>query len=159
MISRYFLVFCLYFYFYQISGLATTNILRLTAWGTLPVLSSECRCDNCGTRITPLMQMPIFSYLYSRGRCRSCGIRLPLFQLFLELTVFLGMSLISTLFRYSYAGTAWAFLYYEVIRLLVIAIKGRRKQDFFRQFAIAVTAMIPYWLLTLFLNYLYTTVS
>ena len=156
MISRYFLVFCLYFYFYQISGLATTNILRLTAWGTLPVLSSECRCDNCGTRITPLMQMPIFSYLYSRGRCRSCGIRLPLFQLFLELTVFLGMSLISTLFRYSYAGTAWAFLYYEVIRLLVIAIKGKRKQDFFRQFAIAVTAMIPYWLLTLFLNYLYT---
>ena len=68
------------------------------------------------------------------------------------------MSLISTLFRYAYAGTAWTFLYYEVIRLLVIAIKGRRKQDFFRQFAIAVTAMIPYWLLTLFLNYLYTAV-
>ena len=158
MTPRHLIIACLYFYFYQISGLATTNILRLTACGTLPVLSSECRCDNCGAKITPLMQMPIFSYLATRGRCRSCGIQLPKDQLLLELVVFLGMSLICTLSGYSYAGTAWAFGYYELVRIAVIAIKGKRKAGFARQYAIALAAMVPYWLLTLFLNYLSVSV-
>ena len=149
------IILALYFFFYQISGLATTNILRLTAGSTLPVLSSECRCDNCGARITPLMQMPIFSYLACGGRCRSCGIEIPAGQLRLEIAVFAGMSLIATIFRYSLAGVSLSFGYYEVVRIIVLRRLGRRERDFAKQYAIALLAMIPHYLLTLFVALLY----
>lgn len=145
----------LYFYCYHISGLATTNILRLTRGASLPVLSGQCRCDNCGARITPLMQMPIFSYLLCRGRCRGCGIQLPLDQLLLEFAVFLGMGLILTVFRFSYVAVTLAFLYYELVRILVILRSGRRQSDFAKQYLTAVLSMLPPYALTLFLSCLY----
>ena len=149
---------CLYFYYYHISGLATTKILRLTAGNTLPVLSSQCRCDNCGMKITVLMQMPIFSYLLCRGRCRNCGLKLPMDQFLLELSIFFGMSLITTVFHFTFGAVTLSFLYYELIRILMIAVKGRRKIDFAKQYLIAVFSLVPVYLLTQFLSCLYSIV-
>lgn len=155
MAEKFFIAFCLYFYFYHISGLATTNILRLTAGATLPVLSSQCRCDNCGMKITFLLQMPIISYLACQGRCRSCGIKLPQDQLLLELSIFLGMSLITSIIGFTFSSVTMSFLYYELIRILVIAVNGKRKTGFVKQYLIAVLSMIPVYLLTQFLICLY----
>lgn len=159
MTKKLLIVVCLYFYCYHISGLATTNILRLTKGSTLPILSSQCRCDNCGTKITALMQMPIFSYLYCRGRCRTCGIKLPMDQLLLEITIFLGMSLILTVFGFSCTAVTLSFVYYELVRILVILRSGRRERDFAKQYPVAVLSMLPPYLLTLFLGCLYQNVS
>ena len=49
--------------YFMVSGLATTNILRLTSGNTLPVLSSKCVCDSCGKKITPFFQLPIISFI------------------------------------------------------------------------------------------------
>ena len=145
----------LYFYYYHIGGLATTNILRLTAGATLPVLSSQCRCDNCGMKITVLLQMPMISYLACRGRCRSCGMKLPQDQLLLELSIFLGMSLITSIIGFTFSSVTMSFLYYELIRILVIAVNGKRETGFSKQYLIAVLSMIPVYLLTQFLICLY----
>lgn len=42
-------------------------------------------CTNCGHQLSPLELIPIFSYIFLRGKCKSCGteisIRYPLVEL------------------------------------------------------------------------------
>lgn len=158
MTEQIFLILILLFLFFTVSGLATTNILRLTSLGTQPVLAPHCLCDNCGAKITPLMQTPIVSYMVCRGRCLNCGMKLPLGQLVLELVLFLGMSLITASFCFTITGVNWAFIFYEVVRIAVILMQGRRKIDFVRQYIIAVLNMIPFYLMGFLLVYLYLVV-
>jgi len=136
--------------YYTISGLATTNMLRLTAGNTLPVLSSRCECDECGMTITPLLQMPIISFLVCKGKCRKCGIQIPVFPLILEITVLSGMCLISALFGFAPIGVLFSFLFYELIRILTVLYLGKRESGFGKQYLIAVMAMLPCMLLVLF---------
>ncbi len=42
-------------------------------------------CDGCGRRLTPMEMVPVFSYLVLRGRCRTCGQRVPKRVLWVEL--------------------------------------------------------------------------
>ncbi len=35
-------------------------------------------CPACGTSIRPLDNVPVFGFLRLRGRCRACGVRIPL---------------------------------------------------------------------------------
>ena len=39
--------------------------------------SPASRCPSCGTRIRPLQNIPLLSYLVLRGRCAECGWRIP----------------------------------------------------------------------------------
>ena len=34
-------------------------------------------CPACGTSIRPLDNVPVFGFLWLRGRCRACGVRIP----------------------------------------------------------------------------------
>jgi len=36
-------------------------------------LMQRSRCNNCATPLSPLQLIPIFSYLFSRGKCAKCG--------------------------------------------------------------------------------------
>lgn len=148
----------LFYMYYHIGGLATTNILRLTKGNTSPVLSSRCVCDNCGMKISVIDQFPVTSYIFCKGRCRHCGVKIPLFPLCLELTVMLGMMVITALFRISGLGVTVSFAYYEIVRIVTIRILGPREQDFARQYVIAVLMMFVYWLLALFVALIYRIV-
>ncbi|MBQ2943228.1 MAG: prepilin peptidase [Ruminococcus sp.] len=143
--------------YYHISGLATTNILRLTANNTLPILSSKCYCDNCNTKISFFMQLPIISYIICKGKCKNCGTKIPLFPLLLEIVIFSGMSVISAFSNFSYFGTLLSFLFYELIRLITIILKGKRETQFLKQYIISVLAMIPFFLMTMFVAVIYNT--
>ncbi|ADO76999.1 prepilin peptidase [Halanaerobium praevalens] len=43
-------------------------------------------CPNCGHELTPLELIPVFSYIFLRGKCKDCGekisIRYPIIELF-----------------------------------------------------------------------------
>ncbi len=157
MAERIIIYISLFFIYFHIGGLSTTNILRLTKGNSSSILSSKCVCDNCGSKISPFLQLPVLSFIICRGRCKSCGNKIPIFPLLLELIVMLGMSLISFVFNVSVLGITASYLYYEVIRIFVIAINGRRDSSFTKNYIIAVLSMIPFYLLTLFvalINYL-----
>ena len=156
--NKLIVILALLYMYYHIGGLATTNILRLTAGNTLPVLSSKCVCDSCGAKIGVLDQFPIVSYIACGGKCRSCQTPIPIYPLLLEVAVFLGMAIITGLFQMSCLGVLCSFLYYEVVRLIVVAIRGRREKDFAKQYVIAVAIMFTYWLPTLWAAFLYTLV-
>ena len=148
-------VFIIYFH---IGGLATTNILRLTSGNTLPVLSSTCACDSCGSKIPPLLQLPIISFIICKGKCKSCGVSIPVYPLLLEITIIVGMFLITFLFSFSFIGTILSFVFYEIVRVVVILLRGRRCTDFAKQYIIAVLSMIPFGLCSVFVSILYTIV-
>lgn len=151
-IVAYFLIY------FNISGLATTNILRLTSGNKLPILASKCRCDNCGTPITPFFQLPIVSYIVCKGKCGNCKIKLPIGALLLEIAILIGMFAISVIFSFSGLGVTLSFLYYEIVRVIVVVKRGRRQEAFVKQYVIAVISMIPFYLLTLFVSLIYSVV-
>ena len=63
MTARVIVAAAMLFVYYHIGGLATTNMLRLTSGNSLPINSSKCVCDNCGTKITPFFQSRSFPIL------------------------------------------------------------------------------------------------
>lgn len=158
MTSKTIIIISLFLIYFHISGLATTNILRLTTGNTTPVMASKCYCDHCGATIPPLLQLPIISYIVCKGKCRNCGIKIPVFPLLLELTVLFGMFVITVLLKCTFLAVGVSFLFYELIRILTVVLLGKRVQQFAKQYAIAVTAMLPFYILTLFVALLYSLV-
>lgn len=145
------------FSYFIIGGLATTNILRLLKGSNLPVLSSECHCDNCGMKIGPLNQMPIVSFIACKGRCRKCGIKLPLDALLLEIIIFIGMTVFSVICSFSFIGVLCSFIFYEAVRIVFIIKYGKRENEFAKQYFMALLALVPFFLLLEFMALLLDT--
>lgn len=158
MVEHIIIISALFFVYYNIGGLSTTNILRLTAGNTLAVNSSVCKCDVCGQKIMPWMQMPIISFVNCKGKCKNCGVTLQLYQLLLEIIVMFGMAFITMLSKFSYIGVIFSFAYYELIRIVFIKLRGRRKNEFKKQYLIAVISMMPFLLICLFIVMLFAIV-
>ena len=147
-----------FFICFNIGGLGTTNILRLTSGNTMPVLASKCYCDNCSEVISPFFQLPIISYILCKGKCRNCKIKLPVDALMLELILITGMFLILVIFDFSFIGVTCSFVFYEIVRVVVIIIKQKRKKDFIKQYIIAVLSMVPFYLLSLGVSGIYAVI-
>jgi leader peptidase (prepilin peptidase)/N-methyltransferase len=62
-------------------GLALGSFLNVVA-ARVPLRRSVVRpgsaCMACATPIAPRDNIPLYSYLRLRGRCRACGVRIPL---------------------------------------------------------------------------------
>lgn len=158
MIEQIIIYFALFLIYFHIGGLATTNIIRLTKGNSLPVLASKCVCDNCGSKIPPLLQLPVVSFVICKGKCKNCGIKIPLYPLILEVATMIGMFLISIAFNLSVLGITTSFLYYEALRITIICIKGKRVSSFTKNYFVAVLSMIPFYLLTLFVSLIYSLI-
>lgn len=155
MTNQIIIIISLFYIYYHVSGLSTTNILRLTDGNSLPVLSSKCHCDNCGYNIPPFLQLPIISFLICGGKCKNCKTKIPLFPLILESTVFSGMCILSSILKFSYFGIGISYVFYEIVRIITICLKGIRKFGFIKQYIIAVASMLPFCLFSLFVAFLY----
>ena len=130
--------------YYILGGLATTNILRLTAGNTLPVRSSKCFCDSCGSKITSFLQLPIISYIVCKGKCRNCSAKIPVYPLVLEIVIWGGMSAVSAVFQFSVPGVICSFLFYEIVRIVFVVKKGKRENNFAKEYVIAVLSMLKF---------------
>ncbi len=49
------------------------------------IISPPSHCDACQRRLTGLDLVPVFSYIFLGGRCRSCGAKIPIAVLLVEL--------------------------------------------------------------------------
>lgn len=65
-------------------------------WDTRPwpeVFGGHSRCSSCGTPVRPIENVPVLAWLVLRGKCRTCGERIPKFHPIVELLcplLFLG---------------------------------------------------------------------
>lgn len=60
-------------------GACLGSFLHCAAWRHSrgqSVVRGRSHCPDCGHELTPLELIPVFSFLFQRGRCRSCGKKL-----------------------------------------------------------------------------------
>jgi leader peptidase (prepilin peptidase) / N-methyltransferase len=73
---EYFIVIALAF----VLGAVVASFLNVVA-DRVPrgqsILAPPSHCPECGHRLSPAELVPVVSYLALRGRCRSCGTRIP----------------------------------------------------------------------------------
>jgi len=78
-------------------GAVMGSFLNCAAWRMAhgeSILTGHSHCGSCGERLTARDLVPIFSYLFHRGRCRRCGAKIPADCLISELAgalLFLGL--------------------------------------------------------------------
>ena len=77
-------------------------------------------CVGCGRRLASLDLIPVFSYLWLRGRCRYCGAAIPV-RLFL---VELATAVIFALLWWKYGLTPELFIaiFYSCLFLVILVI-------------------------------------
>ena len=145
--------------YYCISGMATTNILRLLKGSTARQNDLHCYCGHCGHLIPLYRQFPIFTYFLSNKKCRYCGARIPFSNTAVELIVFGTMSLITLLFNFRLSGIIMSFIAYEIIRLIMILRLRHRTDHFVKEYIIAVAYMLVAFLLVLFMAVLANSIK
>ena len=121
----------LYFYIYSyifIFGLVigcflTVCISRIPEGQS--IISPPSHCTNCGTRLRPLDLVPVFSYIFLRGRCRYCGnnvsAKYPMVEL-LTAVLFVVLFL-----KYSFTIDFFASAFISCILICVIFIDYQYK--------------------------------
>ena len=122
----------LFLAFYFIGAYATTDISRLLRGSERSVLTRDCFCPACGYTIPLKEQIPIFSYLKNRGRCRNCKAAIPFLDIFPECFLFPALSLIAILWSFSWKAYFASVLLYEGLKLFFILYRGPRKRNFFK---------------------------
>jgi leader peptidase (prepilin peptidase)/N-methyltransferase len=86
-------------------GIAVGSFLNVVA-DRLPagksIISPPSHCPKCQRRIASSDLIPVFSYLWLKGRCRYCGTTIPVRSLIVELAT--GILFV---FLYWYYGIGW----------------------------------------------------
>jgi len=82
-------------------------------------LNGRSRCMSCATTLRWYELIPVFSYVYLRGRCRSCSAWIPLFVLSIELCT--ALVFLSTYIEFGF--TLFSVMAF-VISALLIVISG-----------------------------------
>jgi leader peptidase (prepilin peptidase)/N-methyltransferase len=83
------------------------------------IINPPSHCDSCQRRLTLLDNIPIFSYVVLRGRCRTCGARIPLRVFLVELGCGLYLAL---LVWFKGAGTEFALIAFFSFVLILIGL-------------------------------------
>jgi leader peptidase (prepilin peptidase) / N-methyltransferase len=95
----------------------------------LSIVSPGSRCPRCLTAIKPYDNVPVFGWLWLRGKCRTCGLPIsPMYPL-VELTtglLFVGCYLE---FGISQAAIKWLFFICLIIILTVTDLRVRLLPD------------------------------
>lgn len=122
----------IFFAFYIISAFATTDILRLLRGSSTSVSDLNCFCPVCGNRILLRDQLPIFAYFFHHGKCRYCKSAIPVSNVFLEIFLFLSLSVVSLITQFSFQGFLLCFFLYQCTKVIYLVKSGPREDAFFK---------------------------
>lgn len=98
-------------------------IVRLPAKESL--LHPPSSCPHCQKRLQPYDLVPIFSYLWLRGRCRHCGTKLSRHYLVVE--TLSAMAGGFWLWELGLTPLAFAALAYTLFKIFIVGIYLRRR--------------------------------
>lgn len=88
------------------------------SWDTRPwgeVFGGNSRCSSCAAPVRPIDNIPVFSWLILRGKCRSCGERIPGFHPVVEL-------LCPLLFVGALWAIGWSWLILPALWLIPVGV-------------------------------------
>ena len=77
-------------------------------------------CESCHHKLGVLDLVPVFSYIFLRGKCRHCGVRIPIRLVIVELVT--GVLYGFFFWKYSFSLELLVFIVYSSILILVFVI-------------------------------------
>lgn len=84
------------------------------------IIKPRSACPSCGTALKPKDLVPVFSFLFQKGRCRYCKSPISMQYLIVELTS--GLMFIAVYLRYSITPEFFFLCYLMSILLIVFFI-------------------------------------
>jgi len=60
----------------------------------IPKISKRSKCKSCNKKLSPLMMIPILSFVYLRGKCNFCKSKIPFRLLIIEIISLIGFLII-----------------------------------------------------------------
>lgn len=87
---------------------------------SIPFYKGRSHCDSCGTELTPSDLIPIFSWLFHKGRCRHCGCSISVWYPISELIG--GIAFVLSFVAYPFQFHKIAICLLTAICLLLISL-------------------------------------
>jgi leader peptidase (prepilin peptidase)/N-methyltransferase len=114
--------------FFTVVGIAIGSFINVCI-DRLPsrksLVSPPSHCDSCQHRLGLLDNIPIFSYLFLRGRCRYCGARIPTRVFLVEFIT--GMLFLLAFWRYGLTAQFGVTAFWCCVFLVIIFIDWEHK--------------------------------
>ncbi len=103
----------------EIGSFLNVVIDRLPVEGK-SIIRPRSHCDNCHNVLERKDMIPLISYLWLRGRCRYCGVHIPIRVFFVELAT--GLTLALLYYGYGWEHEFWIFSIYGCILIAIFVI-------------------------------------
>ena len=85
------------------------------------IFAGRSKCPQCQKKLSPLSLVPIFSWIFQRGKCANCGQKIPAFYPLVEITFALTFYLFAEkFFRGISPDVDFIFLMISVFFILVL---------------------------------------
>jgi leader peptidase (prepilin peptidase)/N-methyltransferase len=112
-----------------VGGIVTGSFVGLVAH-RLPrgrsIVGPRSVCDSCDAQIAAYDNVPVFSWLQLRGRCRHCGARIPLRYLLIELAVGAAFALTAVVLHGDPGQLALGLLFVTMLAAITLTDLDRR---------------------------------
>ena len=92
------------------------------------IVTGRSRCPQCGTVVTAVENVPVFSYVFLRGKCRHCGTRISPRYPLTELVTGILFALAVWKFGVSVRAVAFAGFFWVLVVLTVIDFEHKLLQ-------------------------------
>ena len=89
------------------------------------VVSPPSHCEVCGHRLAAKDLVPLFSYLWLRGKCRYCGAEIPWKLLYIELVS--GVMCTFLFWRYGLSPQLGVMIFYAALFTIVFVVDLERR--------------------------------
>jgi leader peptidase (prepilin peptidase)/N-methyltransferase len=89
----------------------------------ISIVTPRSRCPRCGTPIKPYDNVPVFAWLWLRGKCRACGLAIsPMYPL-IELAT--GLLFVAAFLEFGITQTTMKWLFFTCL-IIVLAVTDLR---------------------------------
>jgi len=90
------------------------------------VVGGRSLCDSCGAQIAAYDNVPVLSWLMLRGRCGSCGARIPLRYLLVELALGAAFAATAVVFHDDPGALALGLVFVAMLAAITLTDLERR---------------------------------
>jgi leader peptidase (prepilin peptidase)/N-methyltransferase len=119
----------LFFFLFGIVIGSFLNVCIMRIPEEISIVSPGSRCPRCGTPIKPHDNVPVFSWLWLRGKCRACGAPISAMYPLIELATGLLFVAAFVEFGVTQATVKWLFFTGLILVLAVTDLRVRLLPD------------------------------
>lgn len=116
----------IYYIYFALVGLIIGSFLNVCIY-RIPreesIVKPPSHCPNCGKRLTVIDLVPVFSYLFLRGKCRHCGVKISPRYAMVELLTALTFVILFHKFKLTVDFFASAYLMSILIAIFFIDLE------------------------------------